>query len=52
MNIDYIEEKPTVKEYLKLRNSAGWNVFPEKAAGEAIKNTFYFITARMNREII
>jgi GNAT superfamily N-acetyltransferase len=52
MNIDYIEEKPTAKEYLKLRNSAGWNVFPEKAAEEAIKNTFYFITAWMNKEIV
>ena len=42
MKIDYIEERPTATEYLELRKSAGWNLFPQKAAEEAIRNTLYF----------
>lgn len=52
MVIEYFEEKPSAEEYNKLRNSVGWNIFSIEDTVYAINNTFYFIVARVEKEII
>jgi predicted GNAT family N-acyltransferase len=52
MQIEYIEQKPSVDTYKKIRSSVGWNIFPDEDIAYAIKNTVHFVLAKDRDEFI
>ena len=45
MNIEYIQKKPSPKEYNELIESVGWGTWDEKIIEEALNNTLYSVCA-------
>lgn len=51
MNIIY-DNSLSVEDYLQLRKSAGWGVFPKRQAQAGINNSAYVIAARADGKTI
>lgn len=51
-NIDIIEKVPTVKEYIQLRNSIGWNILQHDKIKKGLDNSIYCVCAEEKGSII
>lgn len=51
-NVAIIEKVPTVKEYIQLRNSIGWNILQHDKIKKGLDNSIYCVCAEEKGSII
>ena len=47
-----IEKEPTVEEYIKLRNSIGWNILEHEKIKKGLNNSIYCVCAEEKGNIV
>ena len=52
MNIEYIQKKPSPKEYNNLIKSVGWGTWDEEIIEEALEHTLYSVCAYDGNKIV
>lgn len=51
-NVAIIEKEPTVEEYIKLRNSIGWNILEHEKIKKGLNNSIYCVCAEEKGSIV
>lgn len=52
MDLKFIERLPTLEEYTRLRELAGWRKFDIQAAAESLPKSLYFICCEDRNELV
>lgn len=51
-NLTIIEKKPTVEEYIQLRNSIGWNILQHDKIEKGLDNSIYCVCVEEKGSIV